>query len=249
MRWLHAQLPAHGVSITNVTDELGGFAVSGPSSRAVLARLGVDEEIPFLAIRRLALPSVGGEAEIGRIGLSGEHGYEVVVPRDRHLALHDALLEAGTPLGLRRYGDMAFDALRLEKGYCTWATEYRHDVTPVECGLDRYVAYEKGAFTGREAALAARETAPERRLVLLGVDAADADAGAWDPVRLDGRLVGAVTSGGYGHHVAMSLALAYVEPAAADAAADLTVEVMGEARRAWILPEPPYDPTGTRMRG
>jgi dimethylglycine dehydrogenase len=252
MRWFHAQLPAHGVAVTNLTDELAGFAVSGPSSRAVLAGLGVAEEIPFLGIRRAVLPTVGGEAEIGRIGLTGEHGYEVVVPRERHLALYEALLEAGAPHGLRRYGDMAFDALRLEKGYCTWSTEYRHDVTPAECGLDRFVAYDKGGFTGREAALAARDGAPARRLVLLQVDAADADAGAWDPVRLDGRLVGAVTSGGYGHWVGQSLALAYVEHAAAaitGPGAALVVEVMGEARAARILAEPPYDPTGSRMRG
>ncbi len=139
--------------------------------------------------------------------------------------------------------------LRLERGYGIWAAEFRRDVTPAECGLDRFVAFDKGEFIGRDAALAERGAGPARRLVLLAVDAADADAGSDDPVRTaDGALVGEVTSGGFGHTVGRSLALAYVEREVADARPALVVEVMGEDRAARILPEPPYDPSGARMR-
>jgi len=57
-----------------------------------------------------------------------------------------------------------------------------------------------------------------------------------------------VTSGAYGHHVKKSLALAYIEVVVIDAAPDLTVFVVGEERTCRILPEPPYDPTGSRLR-
>jgi dimethylglycine dehydrogenase len=205
--------------------------------------------LPLFGITGMCIPTAGGvTADVGRIGLTGELGYELVVPAGHHLALYEALLAAGEPHGLRLYGDLAFDVLRLERGYGIWAAEFRRDVTPAECGLDRFVAFDKGEFIGRGAALVERETGPARRLVLLQVDAADADAGSDDPVRLDGRLVGEVTSGAYGHHVAMSLALAYVERGVADARPELTVEVMGEPRPARILPEPPYDPSGERMR-
>jgi dimethylglycine dehydrogenase len=255
MRWFHAHQPAAGVTVTNLTDELSGFALAGPASRDVLAAL-VDPDdrdaavaLPLFGITGMRIPAAGGvTADVGRIGLTGELGYELVVPAGHHLALYEALLAAGEPHGLRLYGDLAFDVLRLERGYGIWAAEFRRDVTPAECGLDRFVAFDKGEFIGRGAALVERETGPARRLVLLQVDAADADAGPDDPVRLDGRLVGEVTSGAYGHHVAMSLALAYVERGVADARPELTVEVMGEPRPARILPEPPYDPSGARMR-
>ena len=251
MRWFHAHLPASGVTLDNITDARAGFAVSGPLSRSVLSDLGAGADLPFLGITRAHLPTVGAggvEAEIGRIGLSGELGYEIVVPAERQGDLYAALVAAGRPHGLRVYGDLAFDSLRLEKGYCTWATEFRHDVTPAECGLERYVAFDKGDFIGRAAVLAEREAGPARRLVHLRVDALDVDAADGDPVRQDGVLVGEVTSGGFGHHTGLSLALAYVDRAVADARPELTVEVMGEPRPAVILAEPPHDPAGERMR-
>ncbi len=254
LRWFRAHLPASGVRLANRTDELMGFAVSGPAARDVVSALAAGDPsadlsptgLPFLGIRPMVIAGV--EAIVGRISLTGELGYEIVVARDRHLALYEALLEAGEPLGMRLVGDQALDALRLEKGYGIWSAEYRHHVTPAMCGLDRYVAFEKGDFTGRDAALRERETGPSRRLVLLRVGADDADAAPDDAIRLDGRLVGEVTSGGFGHFVGTSLALGYVDRAVAEARPPLAVEVMGEARRAWILPAPPYDPTGARLR-
>ena len=143
------------------------------------------------------------------------------------------------------------DCLRLEKGYGIWSAEFRQDVTPGMSGLDRFVAFDKGDFIGRAAALRERTDGAERRLVLLQVDAADADAARDDGVWLNARLVGVVTSGAYGHHVGMSLALAYVDVDVAEAPTGLgglTVTVIGDPRPARILPAIPYDPNGLRLR-
>lgn len=254
LRWFRSLLPVRGVELRNRTDELMGFAVSGPASRAVLASLAAGDPgadvsaagLPFLGLRPVRI--AGADATVGRISLTGELGYEIVVPVARHAALLDALLEAGRPHGIRLVGGLAFDSLRLEKGYGIWGAEYRQDVTPAMCGLDRFVALDKGAFIGRDAVLRDRETGPARRLVLLRVEAADTDAARDDAVRLDGRLVGEVTSGALGHHTGLSLALAYVEREVADARPALSVEVMGEPRPAAILAAPPYDPAGRRLR-
>jgi dimethylglycine dehydrogenase len=81
----------------------------------------------------------------------------------------------------------------------------------------------------------------------------DADASGFEPVKLDGRLVGYTTSGAYGHWVGKSLALAYVDRevvVAARTGADggLTVDVVGETRAARLLSEPVFDPKGARIR-
>ncbi len=250
LRWFRSQLPARGVSLQNLTEDLMGFSVSGPSSRSILAALTTDDlsgsAFPFLTARTMRVGST--EAVVGRISLTGELGYEIVVPTDRHRTLYEELRDAGRAYGLRLIGDRALDSLRLEKGYGIWSAEFRQDITPGMSGLDRFVAFDKGDFIGREAALRDRELGPARRLVLLEVDAVDADASKDDGVWLDGRLVGVVTSGAYGHHVGASLALAYVDCEVLEARPELSVDVVGQPRSARILPAIPYDPAGLRLR-
>ena len=248
MRWFHQQAPPADVAVRNITDDWMGFSVSGPASREIVAKLAredvANEAFPFLSVRAMTVGSA--QAVVGRISLTGELGYELVVPTSQHRALWAELQEAGAGAGLRPIGDRAVDSLRLEKGYGIWSAEFRQENTPGESGLDRFVAFDKQDFVGREAALRERERGPSRRLVLLAVDAADADAAQDDGVWAGDRLVGLATSGAYGHHVGRSLALAYVDRDALDA--DLTVFVVGEPRATEILPEIPYDPTGTKLR-
>lgn len=250
LRWFRSQLPATGVSLRNLSEEQMGFSVSGPSARAILAAL-TDEDMAhgsfgFLTARTMRVGS--SEAVVGRISLTGELGYEIVVPVDRHRVLYEELRDVGQAHGMRLIGDRALDSLRLEKGYGIWSAEFRQDITPGMSGLDRFVAFDKGDFVGREAALEDRDRGAPRRLVLLSVDAADADASKDDGIWLDGRLVGAVTSGAYGHHVGMSLALAYVGSDVIEMQPTLTIDIVGEPRTASILPELPYDPQGLRLR-
>ncbi len=250
MRWFLSHLPGQGVALRNVTDAWMGFSISGPASRRILEVLaGGDvsaEALPFLHVRPMDVGS--SRAVVGRISFTGELGFEIVVPTLHHRTLWYELREAGREHGLRPIGDRALDSLRLEKGYGIWSREYRQDVTPGMSGLDRYVAFDKGPFIGREAALREREEGVDRRLVLLEVDAVDADASPDDGVWADGRLAGLVTSGAFGHHVGRSLALAYLETSVAEPGRELTVTILGEDRPARVLPAPPYDPTGERLR-
>jgi dimethylglycine dehydrogenase len=227
-----------------------GFSLSGPRSREILSRLAHDdvsnEGFPFFGVRRIDIGSV--EAVVGRIALTGELGFEIVVPTNQHRTLLLELREAGVAHGLRMIGDNALDSLRLEKGYGIWSAEFRQDYTPGMSGLDRFVAFDKGAFIGRDAALRERDTGPSQRLVLLEVDAGDADAAQDEGIWIDDRRVGFVTSGAYGHHVDKSLALAYVDTEVAATAPELTVLVLGDPHAARILPEPPYDAKGERLR-
>jgi dimethylglycine dehydrogenase len=250
-RWFHQQLPDSGVTLRNVTDDWMGFSLSGPASRTILERLAhvdvSDEAFPFLAIRMLDVGNA--RAVVGRISLTGELGYELLVPTDRHQTLLQQLREAGRESGLRLVGDRAIDSIRLEKAYGIWNAEFTQAYTPGMCGLDRFVAFAKGDFIGREAALRERGEAAAQRLVLLEVDAGDADASADDGIWIGDRRVGFVTSGAYGHHVKKSLALAYVDRDVVEPAVDLDVYIVGEARTARILPAAPYDPMGSKLRG
>ena len=64
------------------------------------------------------------------------------------------------------------------------------------------------------------------------------------------RVVGWVTSGGYGHSVQLSLAQGYLPAALAskDSSIELQVEILGKRCDVVVLHEPPFDPTGSKMR-
>jgi dimethylglycine dehydrogenase len=86
------------------------------------------------------------------------------------------------------------------------------------------------------------------RLATFAVEADDADAIGDEPIWRDGRVVGWVTSGGYGHCVGKSLAMGYIEKAHAEAEAGFEIEIIGERRAAVRLTAPACDPAGAAMR-
>lgn len=249
-RWFRDRLPASGVTLTNLSDAWTGFALSGPASREIVTRL-VDRDLsntafPFMSCAEMEVGLT--RAVVARLSLTGELGYEINVPVAQHRALYQALMDAGRDMGLRNIGNRALDSLRLEKSYGIWSTEFTQSATPGMCGLDRHVDFDKAEFIGRDGALRERDTPAARVLVTLDIDATDADASGFEPVKSDGRLVGYTTSGAYGHWVGKSLALAYVDREIVSAAPALTVDVVGERRTARLLPQPAWDPRGERLR-
>jgi dimethylglycine dehydrogenase len=250
MRWFMDHLPAGGVTIRNLSDDWMGFAISGPKSRQLVSRLAptdlTNTAFPFLACAEMEVGMA--PAMVARLSLTGELGYEINVPVAYQRAIYGALRAAGADLGLKSIGNRALDSLRLEKSYGIWSTEFTQSYSPEMSNLRQHVALDKGDFIGRDAALREREEGVDRVLVTLSIDTVDVDASGFEPVKHEGKLVGFVTSGAYGHHVGQSLALAYVDKELAGSRAKLTVDVIGEPLEATILAEPAYDPKGTRLR-
>jgi len=251
MRWFSEHLVQDGVQVRNVTDDYGGLALIGPNSRELMSRIASadvsERALSFMAVAKVDLAFA--PALIGRLSVSGELGYEIYVPTLHLRALLDAALEASSGLGVRHVGMYALNSLRLEKCFGIWSREFSRDYTPRMSGLDRFVAYDKPDFIGRRAALEDRQSVPEKRLVTLAVDSPAADAAGYEPVWLGSEMVGFVTSGGYGHCVATSLAMGYLQSSVADEQSGLSVTILGERRECRILKQAPIDPHGTRMRG
>jgi dimethylglycine dehydrogenase len=254
-RWFRDLLPTSGVTLANLSDSWTGFALSGPRARDIVQPL-VERDLsnaafPFMSCGEVEISTRDTPltAMIARLSLTGELGYELYVPAASQPALLQALMASGHERGLRHIGNRALDSLRMEKSYGIWSTEFTQSTTPGMCGLDRHIAFDKLDFIGRDGALRERDTPSPRVLVTLAIEAVDADASGFEPVKLDGRLVGYTTSGAYGYFVGQSLALAYVDRdvvAMGDAA--LTVDVIGETRAARLLTAPAFDPKGARIR-
>jgi dimethylglycine dehydrogenase len=248
LAWIERHDPRDdSVQIENVTETYGVLTLAGPRSRELLQRLSRDElsreAFPFFRARHIDV--AGLDIMALRVSYVGELGYELHHTLELQRDLYEKLLEAGADLGLVDFGYRALESLRLEKAYRLWGADMSADYTPLEAGLERFVAFDKGDFVGREALLG-RE--PRIRLSTLVVDAGDADAHGYEPVYVGGELTTYVMAGGYGHTVGESIALAYLPLDRAVDGTEVEVEITGDRRRARVVEPPLYDPAGERLR-
>ena len=250
MRWFHDHIGVdERVAVRDISDDWCGFSLSGPNSRKVLASLTHQDvsALPFLGCTVMDVGLVRGR--VSRMSVMGELGYEINCRASDHITLRETLLSAGADHGMREVGNYALNSLRLEKSFGIWSKEFTQSYTPGETGLDRWIAFDKGEFIGRDAALREQqENSATSRLVTLAVDSVDADATGYEPVWCDGEQVGFITSGGYGHTIGTSLAMALVEPAFAEPGTRLKTHIVGIECDAAVIAPSPHDPEGKRLR-
>lgn len=242
---LRARAEGFDVTIRNRTDELAVIGLMGPQSAAVLGKVTTSplgSAFPWLSVRDIKVAGIPVTAL--RVSYVGERGWELHAARSQALALFNALVEEGTPLGLGFYGAYAANSMRLEKGYRGWGMDLTTERTPLETGLSFLVKSEGRNFVGRDAMLKRR---PGWDMVLLEIDTANEVEPFYShTVMAKGRPVGVVTSGAFGHRVRKSLALAFLrEP---EIRAELSVKLLGRERPARILETPPYDPQNLRLK-
>lgn len=250
MRWFRQNMDS-GVHITDIADRVAGFSINGPNALKILNEIS-ETDLSDLKMMRCKSADIGlFRVKIARLSLSGEMAFEINCNAAEHASLRKALLDAGAEHGLREIGFSAMLSMRLEKSIGIWNAEFTQGYTPAQCGLSRWINGDKGAFIGRDAAQQAAP--PKRLLTMLEVGADTADATGFEPVWArdkDGNtLIGITTSGGYGHRMGRSYALAMVDQKFTEIGTALTVQVMGDMRPASVIPMSPYDPTGDRMRG
>jgi len=250
LRWFEASDPPADVQVRSVASTLTGFSIAGPRARELLqALVRIDLSAAAFRLFSVASTAVGfAPAVLTRAGFTGELGYEIWTTPDYAETLYDDLWEAGRPLGLSHFGGRALSSLRLEKGYGSFNKDFRPDYTPGETGLDRFIDFDKPAFTGRVAALAERSAGPKRRFVVMDVDASDADVVGYESILQTDKAVGYVTSGAFGHCVGKSLAAGYVPAALAREGERLSIDILGDMCAATVRLEPLYDPRGLRLR-
>ncbi|HEY7601811.1 MAG TPA: FAD-dependent oxidoreductase [Methylomirabilota bacterium] len=249
--WLRMHLPPDGsVEVREVTEELAVIGLWGPAARRVLQAITPDDvsnaAFPYLTARSIRAASADVWAQ--RVTYVGELGWELYVAPDRAGSLWDALLEAGRPAGLRPTGYKALESLRLEKGYRYWSADMTPADNPYEAGLGFCVRLGKGDFIGRETLARVKAEGVTRRLATVTIDPAPTLYGG-EAVWKDGRVLGRLRSGGYGHTVGRNIGLVYLPADLARAVgAPLEVEVFGERVPAEVAPDVLYDPEGARIR-
>ncbi|MBZ9676248.1 FAD-dependent oxidoreductase [Mesorhizobium sp. ES1-1] len=240
-----------GTTFRSRTEELAGFNVAGPKSRELLQRLtNADlstEAFAFMRSRRISVAGVDVVAL--RVSFTGDLGWELYCKAADQVALYEALLKAGSEIGAGPVGSRALMSLRVEKGYGSWSREYSPEYWPQEVKFDRLVKMDKGEFLNREAYAAVADRPARDELIMLSIEAKDADATGGEPIFLpDGTPIGQVSSGAYGYFVEQSLALGYVKAGSARPGDKVSVAILGRPHEAVLLKQPPFDPEGKRLR-
>lgn len=270
LQWLEEHLPQSqsqsqsqaqpgqgSIELSDVTHDYGTLVVAGPRSREVLQKLTntdlANDNFRWLTWQPLNLGGI--EVRALRVNYVGELGWEMHVPVDHHLALYDALHEAGESFGMKDFGMYAMESMRLEKSYRAWKLELDHEYSPLRSGLDRFVDLDKPAFKGREALLKEASDGLADVFVTLLMEENDddptvnaTDALYGSPIHAKGNIVGYTTSGGYGHRIEKSVALGYLKPELAVAGTSVQIDLLGTMRSATVVAESPYDAENKALR-
>jgi aminomethyltransferase len=188
----------------DITEGRAILAVQGPAARSRLAPV-LPEAAAVGRFPVIPFEWRGAAGTAAGTGYTGEDGVELSVPAEAAEGLWQAVLDAGVPpagLGAR-------DTLRLEAGLPLHGHELGPGITPLQANLGWVVAWDKtSGFRGRQALLEERSRGVRRRLRGLAVPGRRPPRQGY-PVRLDGAVVGEVTSGNFspvlGHGIALGL--------------------------------------------
>ena len=199
-------------SLVDVTSGYSVVSVMGPKAEALLGRISPDDlsraGMPFSTTKTI---DVGyARVRAARMSYVGGPGYELYVSTDQCVALYEALWSVGTEFGLRDAGYYTLDALRIEAGRRAWGAELSPDETPWEAGLGYAVKMDKPApFLGRDALAKQQAAGLRKRLVLFTFDDPSAFPWGGEPILMDGRNVGELTSTGYSRKLGRAVAMGY----------------------------------------
>jgi aminomethyltransferase len=208
------------ISVRDVTDELAALSLQGPTSCAVLKKMGLTGIENAKAFDIMQFPYHGENLMVSRTGFTGDLGYELWINRDLALTMWDELYAAGADYGIQPYGETATNMARLEAGFimpymdfneALKTVHFEHDHTPYELNLGWLVDLDKPHFSGKRALVEEKNNGSRWKLVKLDI------VGNWPA---DGSIiynnencdkdVGYVTSAMWSPAVKANIALAMI---------------------------------------
>ncbi|MEO9174162.1 MAG: glycine cleavage T C-terminal barrel domain-containing protein, partial [Gaiellales bacterium] len=248
--WLRRSLPeGGGVQLRDTTSGTAVIGLWGPRARVVLSALvqsPLGPEFPYMTAQDIWIEHVPALAL--RISYAGELGWELYVATEYARYVYDRLLEVGADAGAVPVGLGAFESLRIEKGYRFSGVDMHTDYTADEAGLGFTVHLTKPSFVGREAVLAERARGIQKRLVPIVLDDPNASALGGEPILIDGRAHGYVTSANFGYSIGASIAYGYLPVALAEPGQRAIVRIFEREVGGVVATEPLFDPKGERLR-
>ena len=177
--WLQDSAVGFDVSVMEETADIAALAVQGPTSFAILSRMGLDGLGDLKPFGLTHFDFEGTEMMVSRTGYTGDLGYELWIDPDKAEALWDKLFAAGEITGIRAIGTHALEHARIEAGYLAAYEDFlpAHATvrtgrtrSPLELGLEWLVDFKKPNFNGRRALAEEKRNGSTWRLVKLDIE-------------------------------------------------------------------------------
>ena len=209
------------VKVHDVTDELAALSLQGPTSCAVLKKMGLDDIESAKPFEIMHFPFHGNTLMVSRTGFTGDLGYELWIQSDLALPLWDELYAAGEDYGIQAFGETATNMARLEAAFIMPGMEFNealrtvhfeHDQTPFELNLGWLVHFDKPHFNGRSALLREKKCGSKYTLTKLDVEGNKPPDGSYIyNNRRCTKEIGYVTSAMWSPAVKANIALAMIK--------------------------------------
>ena len=239
--WMRTEA-GKGADIRDVSGEYAEIALQGPASVEVLEKITGFEAAALKRYHFIEAKAAGAEAIVSRTGYTGEDGFEVYMAPQYAVKVWDAIMEAGKGHGIKPAGLGARDTLRLEMGYPLYGHELSKMITPVEAGLQRFVALDKEDFIGKEALKKQVENGAEKAIIGFEMLEAGVPRQGYGVEAL-GVERGSVTSGTHSPSLGRGIGMAYVDASLNSPGLDIGIIVRGRALKAKTVKTPFYSRT------
>ncbi len=219
------------------------LVLAGPKARDVMQAVSRADwskaAFPWLSVRECFIGFA--PATVMAVSFSGELAYEIHIPNASLYAAYTALRAAGKSHGLQMFGALAVESMRMEKGYLHWKADILTEFDPFETGLDRFVHMDKPDFIGKSALVERCKTEPKKHLVTLCLNDNTAPAHGGASVMMGDKVVGTVTSGGYGHRIGKNIAYAFIDAAYSKVGSQVEIDILGQMVCASVTEKGLYD--------
>jgi glycine cleavage system aminomethyltransferase T/glycine/D-amino acid oxidase-like deaminating enzyme len=237
------------VQVRDITGATCCIGLWGPRARDVVQALSRDDFTGenFKYFRTKPVRIAGIPVTAMRLSYVGELGWELYTSAEYGLRLWDVLWAEGQQHDVVAAGRAAFNSLRIEKGYRAWGTDMTTEHNPYEAGLGFAVSAKKENFVGHAALQGISDSTIERRLATVVIDDGVSVVLGKEPVFLDGKAVGYVTSAAFGHTVGAPVAYAWL-PASANEGTRVEIQYFDRRVAATVAAEPLVDPEMKRIR-
>ena len=233
------------VEVSDITNNWTCLIVTGPNSRSLINSISnADLTLPWLSLQNAKIENK--QILLARVSYAGELGWEIHAKNeDMSLIYEKVLSEGATPFGM-----FALDSLRVEKGYRAWKGDLSTDYSLLESGLERFIKFDKKeVFPGKQSLLSEKQRGSVKKFVSMIIKDNVCDAPYISTIWHDGKIIGEVTSGAYGHRVNASIALGMVKTDLAISGQTVSVDIFGNDFPAIIQNSGPlWDPNNEVLK-
>ena len=249
-QWLEWHSDDYDVVIENLTESWGGLLLTGPNARKILSQCTQEDlsnnAFSWLSCKTIKIDSASVFAM--RVSYAGELGWELHMPTWQLISIYESLMEMGEEFGLKDFGGLAFNSMRLEKMYRAYGAEFTEEISALEAGMERFLDLDRN-FIGADNIRERLSMGVKTKLAfLIFDDQIPAECFGNEAVFDGDNLSGIITSGAYGYRVGHSIAFAYLKPNLCIEGSKLRVETSLGSRNCHVSIDPAYDKTNEKLR-